>query len=236
MVRALLVRGMIAGLCAGVLAAGFAEVVGEPQVDQAITFEASHADAAEPHHHDPVSRDVQKSVGLFTAFAVYGASFGGLFALAFAVVFGRVGRARALPTAVWLAGAVFVAVVLVPFLKYPANPPAIGDPETIGSRTALYFSMIAISVLSAVAAVRLARQAAARWGETAGPLVGVGAFVVLVVAAGLALPAVNEVPRDFPATTLWHFRVASLGTQLVLWSSLGLLFGAAAQRALGRQR
>jgi predicted cobalt transporter CbtA len=236
MVRALLVRGMIAGLCAGVIAAGFAEVVGEPQVDRAITFEAAHADAAEPHHHDPVSRTVQKTAGLFTALAVYGASFGGLFALAFAVVFGRVGRLRALPTAVWLAGAVFVAVVLVPFLKYPANPPAVGNPDTIGSRTGLYFSMIAISVLSAVAALRLARQAAARWGETAGPLVGAGAFLVLVVAAGVALPAVDEVPRDFPAATLWHFRMASLGTQLVLWSSLGLLFGAAAQRALGRHR
>src|SRR5919205_1298411 len=123
MVRALLVRGMIAGLCAGVIAAGFAEVVGEPQVDRAITFEAAHADAAEPHHDDAVSRDVQKSVGLFTAMAVYGASLGGLFALAFAVVFGRVGRARALPTAVGLAGAVFVAGGARALLQYPAHPP-----------------------------------------------------------------------------------------------------------------
>jgi predicted cobalt transporter CbtA len=235
MVRTLLVRGMIAGLCAGVIAGGFAEIVGEPQVDRAITFEAAHADAAEPHHHEPVSRGVQKTLGLFTALAVYGASFGGLFALAFAAVFRRVGRAGAMVTAVWLAAAVFVAVILVPFLKYPANPPAVGDPDTIGSRTELYFSMVAISVLSAVAALRLARQAAARWGQSVAPLVGVAAFLALVIAAGLALPGVDEVPRDFPATTLWHFRVASLGTQVVLWSSLGLLFGAAAQRAFERR-
>jgi predicted cobalt transporter CbtA len=235
MVRTLLVRGMIAGLCAGVIAGGFAEIVGEPQVDRAITFEAAHADAAEPHHHEPVSRGVQKTLGLFTALAVYGASFGGLFALAFAAVFRRVGRAGAMVTAVWLAAAVFVAVILVPFLKYPANPPAVGDPDTIGSRTELYFSMVAISVLSAVAALRLARQAAARWGQSVAPLVGVAAFLGLVIAAGLALPGVDEVPRDFPATTLWHFRVASLGTQVVLWSSLGLLFGAAAQRAFERR-
>jgi predicted cobalt transporter CbtA len=235
MVRTLLVRGMIAGLCAGVIAGGFAEIVGEPQVDRAITFEAAHADAAEPHHHEPVSRGVQKTLGLFTALAVYGASFGGLFALAFAAVFRRIGRAGAMATAVWLAAAVFVAVILVPFLKYPANPPAVGDPDTIGSRTELYFSMVAISVLSAVAALRLARQAAARWGQSVAPLVGVAAFLALVIAAGLALPGVDEVPRDFPATTLWHFRVASLGTQVVLWSSLGLLFGAAAQRAFERR-
>jgi predicted cobalt transporter CbtA len=235
MVRTLLVRGMIAGLCAGVIAGGFAEIVGEPQVDRAITFEAAHADAAEPHHHEPVSRGVQKTLGLFTALAVYGASFGGLFALAFAAVFRRIGRAGAMATAVWLAAAVFVAVILVPFLKYPANPPAVGDPDTIGSRTELYFSMVAISVLSAVAALRLARQAAARWGQSVAPLVGVAAFLGLVIAAGLALPGVDEVPRDFPATTLWHFRVASLGTQVVLWSSLGLLFGAAAQRAFERR-
>src|SRR5437764_909537 len=48
----------------------------------------------------------------------------------------------------------------------------------------------------------------------------------------LALPAVNEVPKDFPAVVLWRFRLASLGTQAVLWAALGLVFGALTERSL----
>ena len=80
---------------------------------------------------------------------------GGLFALAFAAVYGRVGRASPATTALWLAGAAFLVVFLVPFLKYPANPPAVGDPETINDRTLTYLTMVAISVLAAVAALRV---------------------------------------------------------------------------------
>ena len=39
MLRNLLICGLIAGLCGGLLATGFARVVGEAQVDQAIAFE-----------------------------------------------------------------------------------------------------------------------------------------------------------------------------------------------------
>jgi hypothetical protein len=217
---------MLAGLCAGVLAAGFAAVVGEPHVNAAIAFEEAHADPAAPAEAEAVTRDTQSTVGLLIATGVYGAAFGGLFAFAFAVVYGRVGRRAAMPTAVLLAAAAFVAMVLVPFLKYPSNPPATGDPDTIQSRTVLFLAMMAIAVAAIVAGVRIAR----RWGAAA----GVGTFLVLVVAAAIVMPGVSEVPRDFPATTLWEFRLASLGTQLVLWSSLGVLFGVTAQRALAR--
>ena len=67
---------------------------------------------------------------------MYGLALGGLFALAFAFAYGRVARASPRATALWLAAAAFVVVYLVPFLKYPANPPAVGDPDTIGRRTA----------------------------------------------------------------------------------------------------
>ena len=46
-------------------------------------------------------------------------------------------------------------IYVVPFVKYPPNPPGIGDPATIGERTALYFGMVAISVLAAIAALRV---------------------------------------------------------------------------------
>jgi predicted cobalt transporter CbtA len=53
-----------------------------------------------------------------------------------------------------------------------------------------------------------------------------------MTAVGLALPAVNEVPEQFPAVVLWQFRIASLGAQAIMWATLGLVFGALTERAL----
>ena len=94
MLRNLLICGLIAGLCGGLLATGFARVVGEGPVDQAIAFEGQQAKAAGEAEEAPlVSRTMQKSFGLLTAAVVYGLSLGGLFALAFAAIYGRVGKA-----------------------------------------------------------------------------------------------------------------------------------------------
>jgi pimeloyl-ACP methyl ester carboxylesterase len=232
--RTLLVRGMLVGVVAGLLAFGFAALVGEPSVNQAIGFEAAHtppgADAPEV-----VSRTVQSTIGLATAVVLYGAALGGIFALAFALTYGRVGRAGVRATALLVAAGGFVAFELVPFLKYPANPPSVGMHETIGRRTALYFTMIGIGVAAAIGSVLLGRNLKARLGSWDATLVAVGAFLVLVAAAAAILPAVNEVPADFPATVLWQFRLASLGTQLVLWTTYGLLFGALTERSVRRQ-
>jgi predicted cobalt transporter CbtA len=235
MVRNLLICGLIAGACAGLLATGFAKLAGEPTVGKAISFEARRAAAAgEAPEPELVSRGVQSTAGLLTAAVVYGLALGGLFALVFGSVYGRVGR-RTSPraTALWLAAAAFGVLFLVPFIKYPANPPGVGSPDTIGHRTLLYVTMMAISVLAAIAAVRVRRAVPAR----AAPAIAGATYLAVVVAAGLALPAVEEVPRAFPATTLWQFRQASVGTNGVLWASIGLLFAAAAPRVMaGRRR
>src|SRR5580698_1134609 len=153
MVRALLVRGMLAGALAGLLAAGFACVFGEPQVDLAIGFEAHmHQMAGEAPEPELVSRTVQSSIGLLTGVVVYATALGGIFALVFAYAYGRVGRLSPRATAALLALAGFVVLILVPQVKYPANPPSIGEPETIALRTGLYFTMIALSVVVAIAA------------------------------------------------------------------------------------
>jgi hypothetical protein len=49
------------------------------------------------------------------------------------------------------------------------------------------------------------------------------------------LPAINEVPDQFSAAVLWRFRVASLGIHAVLWTTIGLLFGALTERAMAAQ-
>jgi hypothetical protein len=222
---------MLAGLLAGLLASGFAWLLGEPQVDLAISFEEHmHQMAGEAPEPELVSRAVQSTAGLLTGVVVYGCALGGIFALAFAYAYGRFGRLSPRGMATVLAVAGFVTLILVPQIKYPANPPSIGDPETIGSRTALYFTMIALSVITAVAALSTGRQLTRRFGAWNCAIVAGAAYLVVIAAGMLILPPVDEVPAEFSATTLWNFRLASLGIEMVLWTTLGLTFGILAER------
>ena len=233
MIRALLIRGMLAGALAGLFAFAFARVFGEPQVNLAIAFEQHlHAMAGEAPEPELVSRAVQSSVGLLTGIFVYGCSLGGIFSLVFAYAYGRLASASPRGMAAILAVLGFVTLILMPQIKYPANPPSIGEPSTIGVRTALYFTMIALSVIAAIAAISSGRQLAKRFGNWNSAILASGAYLAVVAAAMVILPGVNEVPADFSATTLWKFRLASLGIEAVLWTALGLIFGAAAERQL----
>lgn len=242
MVRALLIRGMLAGLVAGLLVFGFAKLFGEPQVDRAISFESAMGEMQSKHdmaghmamqqEPDVVSRPVQAGLGLFTGVTVYATAFGGLFALVFAVANGRAVHLGPRAVSALLAAAGFVSVYLVPTLQYPASPPSVGQPETLGHRTALYFITIAISVAAMAMALALRSRLAARGDAWNAALTAAASYLAVVIAASFLLPGVNEVPEGFPATVLWQFRIASCGMQLVMWTTLGLLFGSLAERAL----
>jgi hypothetical protein len=243
MVRTLLVRGMLVGIVAGMLSFAFLKVYGEPQVDLAIAFETQVDQAREAAERakgiavedepDLVSRQMQAGLGLFTAVMVYSTAFGGLFALAFAFAYGRLpGSLTPQAASALLAAIGFVAIYLVPNLKYPANPPSVGEPATIGMRTALYFIMIAISLAAMGGAIALKRLLAARFGDWNSTILVAAYYIVIVAIAAALLPAVNEVPAAFPAVVLWKFRIASLGAQVIMWATLGLLFGEAAQRVM----
>ncbi len=229
-------RGLIVGVVAGLLSFTIAKVFGEPAVDRAIAFEAAEAKArGEVPDREIVSRQVQASVGLLTGVVVYGAALGGLFALAFAVCYGRFTTLSPKVCAAVLGLLGFVAVYGVPFLKYPANPPAVGEPATIAARTGLYFSMIAVSLIAMMAATSFKRLAERRLGRWNATLTGAIAFIVLVGIAAALLPAVNEVPAEFPAVTLWQFRLVSFGMQAVLWTAIAVLFGILTERNLARR-
>ncbi|SOE98900.1 Probable cobalt transporter subunit (CbtA) [Burkholderia sp. OK233] len=232
MVGKLLVRGMLAGIAAGLLTFGFARLVGEPQVDQAISFEEK-ADAAKGEAPEPelVSRGTQAGLGLLTGVVTYGAAFGGLFSLVFAYAYGRVGAVSARALSAWLALGAFITLVIVPNIKYPANPPSVGDPETIGMRTGLFFLMIAISLAAMVFSLKVRRRAALKLGAWNGSIVAGLVFVVIIAAVQLSMPTINEVPAAFPAVLLWKFRVAAIGMQVIMWTTVGLLFGSLVERS-----
>jgi hypothetical protein len=172
-----------------------------------------------------------------------------MFALVFAAAYGRIGPIGARATAAVLGALGFVAIYLVPFLKYPANPPSIGEPYTIQYRTATYVVLVLASIAAMVLAVRLRPPLVARFGGWNGTLLAAGIYLVLVAVCFAAFPSINEVPQQalpdvidavtdadatFPPTVLWAFRVSSLGLQVVIWTTIALTFGAFAERLLER--
>jgi Probable cobalt transporter subunit (CbtA) len=230
-------RGLVVGALAGLLAGVFAFVFGEPLVQDAIDIEeaaSAHASLGSvplAHVGDwVVSRSEQRG-GLFLATALYGIAAGGLFAIAFATLRGRGSQRTDWELATRLAGAIFVAIVLVPFVKYPPNPPAVGNPDTIGDRTAYYVILLVGSALAMLAAARVVWSMRPDGPPWTRPLAGAGTFVAVAGGLALALPGIQEVPRDFPAPLIWEFRLSALGTQAVLWAALGVGFGIASYRA-----
>jgi Probable cobalt transporter subunit (CbtA) len=233
MARSFLIRGMLCGVAAGILIFLFARYFGEPGIDGAIGVEEALAKmTGEMEGPELVSRDLQSTWGLFTGVMLYSVAIGGLFSLLFAFAWGRVGRLSVRATSAILAGASFVAIYAVPFLKYPANPPSIGSPETIGYRTALYFGMVVISIIAMVAALNLGRALLGRMERWNAILLGGVAYVAIIIVACVVMPSINEVPETFPAVLLWQFRLSSLGMQLLLWGVLGLAFGELTARSL----
>jgi predicted cobalt transporter CbtA len=232
---------MVAGLLAGLLAGLFAFVVAEPLLDQAIGLEGSNhqeGQASATHTHEDegevVSRSTQK-VGLFFATGLSGVLVGGLFGLVFAYFRGRMDSESDWIRSLSLAAALFAGAVLAPFLKYPANPPTVGDPATIGDRTIAYFAMVGLSLLAILAAWYVSKLLKERGASAPVRQVTVGlGLVTVLIGLMLGLPATTD-PGEFPAGLLWSFRLSSLGTQLVLWAGLGVLFGLLCEQANRRK-
>ncbi|RLV50384.1 cobalt transporter [Nocardioides mangrovicus] len=262
-------RGVLAGALGGLLAYVFARIFAEPVIGQAIDYESGR-DAAQhkldlaqglpvAHEgHEIFTRTIQGWVGIGAGLVLFGAAMGALFAVAYAVCLGRTGRVRPRQLALLVAAAGFVLLYLVPFVKYPANPPAIGHEETIRARSELYIVTVFCSVLFGFLAVYVGQKLAARWGSWRATLLAGAGFVVLMAVVMLVLPPLGhlhdnvveygrhrtETPlplRDgtgrivfpgFNADLLYRFRLYSVGAQLILWTTIGLVFAPLAERLL----
>ncbi|HEY0888607.1 MAG TPA: CbtA family protein [Nocardioides sp.] len=240
--RSLLVRGLVAGLVAGVATFLVAYAVGEPHVEAAIALEGTGdggtthdhgAPSADSHLHThdhgaaadggtEVSRVDQRTWGLLTGTLAVGLALGGIVALVAAATLGRIGELRPSQSTAIVALIGFVAYALVPFLKYPAAPPAVGSGDTIGDRTALYFGFVVVSVAAAALATYAALRLRRRIGTYGSVVAGSVGYLAVVVVAGQLFGTVNEV-GDFPADTLWFFRRASLLTLATMWAVLGVV-------------
>jgi len=281
-----ILRGALSGCVAGVLGFIFARIFAEPVINQAIAYESGR-DAVlaalnraagrpvAPDGPEIFSRGIQSTIGIATGIIAFSVAMGALVAVAYLVLHGRFSvRPRNL---VWLiAGFGFAGVYLLPFVKYPANPPAIGHSFTIHTRGALYLTMVAASLILLGLAAWLARRLMPRFGPAGAVVLAAAAFLVLYgvligllpslgnLAANVAhagqfgyARAATETPQPitnilahplvvngksiapgqivypgFDADVLWKFRWYSLINQLLIWTVIGLVFGALLDRYL----
>jgi predicted cobalt transporter CbtA len=247
-----LLGALVIGMLAGLVSATFLSVTGEPSIEDAIAIEEANAAAeaegrlgatgldqeglGNPGHEEKpeVSREVQRGAGLFGAYALSGATFGALFGVTF------LGLRKRLPdvvTRALVAGAVLAGAVTVsPWLKYPPNPPAVGDPATLAQRQTLYATVIVLTlVVLLVAAALSARLRSGGWVRDQRLLLVTAAVVVpMALIYALMPPPPDEIA--VPATLLWRFRIASLAGNLLLWGVLALGFAAVAAAADRRAR
>ncbi len=170
----------------------FARIFVEPQIARAIAYEdgvgAAHeaveaaAGHAHAHSHGEAgggfSRAIQTNIGMGLGVLLFSVAIGALFAVVFAVAYGRVGDISARLLSVYVAGGMLVSLYVVPFLKYPASPPALSLDETIRQRTLLYLLMVVLSGALLVGAVILGRRLVGRLGGWNATLVAAGVYVV----------------------------------------------------------
>jgi len=273
MERTLVLWGALAGAVAGLLSFVFARIFAEPLIQSAIDYEAGRSAAEDALNQaagqppageeaELFSRAVQANLGIGIGMVLFGLAMGALFAVVYTVCLGRVGKLRPRTLAVLVAGAGFLAIYLVPFAKYPANPPSVGSHETIGTRGGLYLIMLVGGLVFLGAALWLGRRLAPRLGNWNATLIAGAAFVVVTGVLMAILPPLGHLATNvaehglqntetplpltnpagqivypgFPADTLFEFRFYSVIAQVILWGTLALLFGPLAERVLDRGR
>ncbi len=232
----MIARGLVAGAIGGVLAFLFARTFVEPVISRALEYEESHEQAGHEHGVELFTRGVQANIGMGFGVVAFSVAMGALFAVVYCVAYGRVGNLSPRLLSVVVAGAMFLSLYLIPFLKYPPSPPATSLEETIRQRTLLYLLMVVLSAALLVAAVYLWHRLVAQLGQWSATLIGSGSYFSAIAIVMLVMPTIDETPADFPADVLYDFRLYSLGTQLVMWTAIGLAFASMADRLLGQPR
>jgi predicted cobalt transporter CbtA len=203
--------------------------VTERAIAPALQLEEARATAngTVQHHGEELFSRGERLVGGFLGTMAAGIALAVVFGAVYALVRHRLpGRTDVTGTAL-LATIGFGIFALLPALKIPANPPAVGDPGTVGTRTAIYGAVLLLGVVTAMlvaALVSLLRSHGTGEAPTA-----VAATVATGVLLALILVLVPDNPdtiaADVPAAVVWNFRLASLGQLAVLWSGLGLASG-----------
>ena len=216
-----LFSGALAGTIHGIVNLGIVE----PHLDEAIGIENQNLFASGEEEDTPqfwaeydAYRDWQKS-GQVLAGTILGTSIGALFGIVYAFTRHVLPGSNDLKKTLLLAGVMWFTLYLIPFLKYPANPPTVGDGETVVLRAILYLSFIAISGLSVVVFYKLSKK-----------LNGNKKYLALAGYAGLMVITFVAMPDNpdeitAPMNLVNEFRFVSVLGVSSFWACVGITLG-----------
>ena len=214
---------LLAGAIAGTILGAINQVAVEPYIDYAVELEMQNTNQSSQiiNPAEFTAYRLWQRGGEIVAGTILGLSIGSLFGIVFAYTHSSVPGSNNKKKALIVASIMWFVLFLMPALKYPANPPAVGDPETIYYRQSLYVAFLVISGFSALGLAFLYRKMGALNIKKA--IIPV-AYAAIISGAYLAMPA-NPDPINAPMDLVMGFRITSAITISMFWGLLGVIFG-----------
>lgn len=215
---------LISGLSAGLIHGAANLVFVEPSLDQAIGIENQHLFASGEAKDTPEFRAEfdsyrywQKS-GQVLSGAILGISIGSLFGIIFVLSRNSLPGKSYLSKSLILAGIMWLAIYFIPFLKYPANPPTVGDPDTVVLRSILFLTFIAISGFGALGFYKIFKKLKNK------KFIAILGYAVFIGMVFFAMPE-NPDKITAPMNLVDNFRMMSAVAVSIYWLSLGIILG-----------
>ncbi|MEM3065409.1 MAG: CbtA family protein [Candidatus Nitrosotenuis sp.] len=225
---------LFSGFSAGIVYGFINFVTTEPFLDSAIELEnrakfqaGEEKDTPEFRAEYDAYRYWQKS-GMVLAGGIYGLATGSLFGIVYAYSRKALSGKHEVQKALVLAGLMWFTVFMIPFLKYPANPPTVGDPNTVIYRAILYLSFIAISGLGALAFYQVYKKASKNK-----KILAFAGYAIFISIAFVLMPQ-NPDKISAPMDLVNGFRAMSATGVTIYWIINAVILGALWQRFQAR--
>ena len=216
---------LVSGFVAGTIHGAVNLAIVEPYLDEAIGIENQALFKSGEVEDTPQFwveynsyRDWQKS-GQLLAGGILGMSIGALFGVVFAYSRNSLPKGHTVKKTFALAAIMWFTIFLIPFLKYPANPPTVGDADTVVLRSILYLSFIAISGFGALGFYQLYKKL--QTGKKIAAFVGYAIFISIVFA--LMPPNPDEITA--PMDLVNGFRIMSVVAVTTFWIAEAIILG-----------
>ena len=214
---------LLSGVIAGVILAGVNYFVAETFIDQAIGIEVDNSIASgEVVDFDELSSyRVWQKEGTFAAGAFLGLTYGAILGIVYVISRKYLPSSDDRKKALILAAIMCLSLYVVPFIKYPANPPAVGDPETIGLRDSLYTSyQLASGLIALGVTILMYKLRRISYIKYVIPVIYLG-----LVASIYAIFPANPDEITAPMDLVNAFRAVTFGTMVMFYLVLGIIFG-----------
>jgi predicted cobalt transporter CbtA len=218
-----IVVSLLSGAIAGALLGLINQIIVEPFIDKAIGIETQREVNA-GMDIDPLQQShyrMWQKIGEIVAGTIFGTSLGALVGIVFVYTRNRLPGSNNQKKALILTGLMFFVLFLIPALKYPPNPPAVGNPDTIYYRETLYIAILAISGFGALGLALFYRKL----GDKQSKKIIVPVIYVVVIASAFAILPPNPDKITIPMDLVLSFRIVSGFTIGIFWGLLGVILG-----------